>query len=117
MSILAVLLYKRFLSGAWPIALVSTDNFSQNGSQLRTSLLTIAKEWQKEGYVQNTFIQYLSNEEIVAFPWTMIDRITPNPSLSVSKMLAKRAFQICRFSKPQKEIILLHLSIQRTSII
>ena len=92
MSILAALLYKRFLSGAWPIALVSTDNFSQNGSQLRTSLLTIAKEWQKEGYVQNTFIQYLSNEEIVAFPWTMIDRITPNPSLSVSKMLAKEGF-------------------------
>lgn len=92
MSILAALLYRRFLSGAWPIALVSTDNFSQNGSQLRTSLLTIAKEWQKEGYVPETFIQYLSNEEIVAFPWTMIDRITPNPSISVSRMLAEEGF-------------------------
>ena len=92
MSILTALLYRRFLSGAWPIALVSTDNFSQNGSQLRTSLLAIAKEWQKEGYVPETFIQYLSNEEIVAFPWTMIDRITPNPSISVSRMLAEEGF-------------------------
>ena len=50
MSILASFLWDRFQSGALPIAMVSTDNFSQNGLRFQTAMVTIAKEWQKLGH-------------------------------------------------------------------
>lgn len=33
------------------------------------------------------FIDYISDESVVAFPWSMIDKITPRPSEKVQKML------------------------------
>ncbi|WML29848.1 mannitol dehydrogenase family protein [Neobacillus sp. OS1-32] len=92
MSIVASLLYKRFLAGELPIAMVSTDNFSQNGKRFLDSVLTIAKEWQNNEFVPEAFIAYLENEEKVSFPWSMIDRITPNPSQSVQKILEEDGF-------------------------
>lgn len=87
MSIVTSLLYSRFNAGELPIAMVSTDNFSQNGQRFQDSIFTIAEAWQKEGYVSEKFIAYLKDKEKVTFPWSMIDRITPNPSENVKEDL------------------------------
>ena len=93
MSLLVTLLLSRFKNGATPIALLSTDNFSENGDKLKDSVLTIAKAWQKNGFVDQDFIDYLSDDSKVSFPLSMIDRITPNPSETVSESLKKDGFE------------------------
>lgn len=65
-------------------ALVSMDNCSQNGAKLRESVLTMAEEWKKAGFVDDDFMAYVSDEKTVAFPWTMIDKITPRPSEQIA---------------------------------
>ena len=89
MSTVATCLLERFNAGKAPIALVSMDNVSHNGEKLRSAVLEIAGAWKEKGFVTQEFIDYISNEDIVAFPWTMIDKITPRPSESVMEMLAK----------------------------
>ncbi len=87
MSVVTALMWKRFNAGAHKLALVSMDNCSHNGEKLQTSVLTIAKEWEKRGFVSAEFVAYLSDEEKVSFPWSMIDKITPRPAESVEKAL------------------------------
>ena len=89
MAVLVSMLYERYKAGKYPLALVSMDNCSQNGSKLRQSVLTMVEEWKKAGYVDNDFINYVSDETVVAFPWTMIDKITPRPADSVCRELEK----------------------------
>lgn len=86
------LLLARFNAGAHPIAMVSTDNFSKNGLYFYNSVITIAEGWQEKGLVGQDFIDYLSNPDKVSFPWSMIDRITPNPSNEVACFLTKIGF-------------------------
>ncbi len=80
MSVLTAMLYERFKAGKYPLALVSMDNCSQNGAKLRESVLTMANKWAELGFVGKDFIDYVSDESVVSFPWTMIDKITPRPS-------------------------------------
>ncbi len=87
MGVIANLLLARYKAGAFPIAMVSTDNFSQNGKRLEEAVLLIANGWVKNGLVGQAFVEYLSDPTQVSFPWSMIDRITPNPSEEVSKEL------------------------------
>ena len=75
MAVLTAMLYERYKTGKYPLALVSMDNCSQNGKRLRESVLTMTEEWQKSGFVEKGFVAYVSDEKIVAFPWTMIDKI------------------------------------------
>ncbi len=89
MSVVTALMWKRFNAGAHKLALVSMDNCSHNGEKLMTSVLTIAKEWEKRGFVTREFVEYLSDEDKVAFPWSMIDKITPRPAESVEQTLGK----------------------------
>ena len=77
-------LHERYKAGRYPIALVSMDNCSQNGAKLRESVLTMTEEWKKVGFVDEGFVNYVSDEKIVAFPWTMIDKITPRPSEQIA---------------------------------
>ena len=84
MAVLVAMLYERFKAGRYPIALVSMDNCSKNGAKLRESVLTMAEEWKKQGFVDDDFITYVSDEKVVAFPWTMIDKITPRPSEQIA---------------------------------
>ncbi len=84
MAIVTAMLYERYKAGKFPVALVSMDNCSQNGAKLRESVMTMAKEWKKAGFVENGFIEYVSDEAVVAFPWTMIDKITPRPSEQIA---------------------------------
>lgn len=92
-SIVTSLLYTRFNAGQHPIAMVTTDNFSRNGEKFQESVLTIARAWEKEGHVSSDFISYLNNTDKVTFPWSMIDRITPNPSQNVLNRLKEEGFE------------------------
>ncbi len=80
MAIVTAMLYERYKKGKYPLALVSMDNCSHNGAKLRESVMIMAEEWEKAGFVEAGFIDYVSDESLVAFPWTMIDKITPRPS-------------------------------------
>lgn len=93
MGLITRLLYVRYQAGKLPIAMVSTDNFSQNGKVLKEAVLTIARGWVDNQLVPTEFIDYLTDEHLVTFPWTMIDRITPGPSESVAKELQKEGFE------------------------
>ena len=82
MGKVAALLLARFRAGAYPIAMVSTDNCSHNGDKLKTAMTAFAEAWGDEG-----FKAYVEDGAKVSFPWTMIDKITPSPDLSVGAML------------------------------
>ena len=84
MAVVTAMLYERYQAGRYPVALVSMDNCSQNGDKLRQSVLMMAKEWKKNGFVDEGFLSYISDEKTVAFPWTMIDKITPRPSEQIA---------------------------------
>ncbi len=85
MSVVAALMFARFKAGAAPIALVSMDNCSHNGEKLKSSVLV--KAWREKGLVPEEFEQYMSDEEKVSFPWSMIDKITPRPAEVIEKQL------------------------------
>lgn len=87
MSIATSLAYRRYLKGQHPMTLVSMDNCSHNGDLLKDSMIAIAKEWTCRGLVEKGFADYLQNEEKITFPLTMIDKITPRPSLQVQSAL------------------------------
>lgn len=87
MAVLTAMLYERYKAGRYPLALVSMDNCSQNGAKLRDSVLTMTEAWKKAGFVDTGFETYVSDEKTVAFPWTMIDKITPRPSEQIAEDL------------------------------
>lgn len=93
MAVITYLLYARYKAGKLPIAMVSTDNFSENGRVLEDAVLTIAHGWLEHGKVEQEFIDYLTDSKKVTFPWSMIDRITPNPSDTVAELLAADGFE------------------------
>lgn len=89
MSLVAAMLYERYQAGGAPLALVSMDNVSHNGEKLRSSVLEVAGEWEKRGFVDDGFLSYVQDESKVAFPWSMIDKITPRPSERIAEVLEK----------------------------
>ena len=92
MAIVCAMLLHRFENGKAPLAVVSMDNCSHNGEKLRGAVLTMADEWLKKGFVPQAFVDYISDEAQVAFPWSMIDKITPRPADSVCKELEKLGY-------------------------
>lgn len=93
MSIITSLLFHRFINGAHPLAVISTDNFSKNGQKFQEAVVKVATEWEHLGYVNNLFIEYLLDTTKITFPWTMIDRITPNPSSDVLEKLRAQGIE------------------------
>ncbi|MCL1788086.1 MAG: mannitol dehydrogenase family protein, partial [Defluviitaleaceae bacterium] len=82
-------LYARFQKSGKPLALVTMDNFAENGAKLAQGVLSIAAAWEKGGYVPAAFTGYVQS---MSYPWTMIDKITPRPSEEVAKILAADGF-------------------------
>ena len=82
------LLYARYQAGAFPMAMVSTDNCSHNGDKLFHAVSAFADAWGDKG-----FQAYVRDPEKVSFPWTMIDKITPRPDASVEAMLRSDGLQ------------------------
>ena len=89
MGKVAALLYERFQAGEKPIAMVSMDNCSHNGDKLYEAMRAFAEKWTEGNLVPKAFSSYVSSQEKVSFPWTMIDKITPRPDASVEQVLAK----------------------------
>lgn len=89
MGIVTSMLYARYQAGGLPLALVSMDNVARNGEKLRSSVLETARVWQEKGFVDAGFVDYVSDETKVSFPWTMIDKITPRPSTEIADALEK----------------------------
>lgn len=93
MSMVTALLWHRFNAGGAPIALSSMDNCSHNGEKLGNAVREIAGLWLKEGYVTQDFISYINDESKVAFPFSMIDKITPRPARSIGEMLKGKGIE------------------------
>lgn len=87
MSLVTALLHERYLAGKYPLAVVSMDNCSHNGEKLQTSVMTVARAWLKNGFVEQGFLDYLEDETKITFPWSMIDKITPRPHEKVQRSL------------------------------
>ncbi len=102
MSITCALLYSRYMAGKYPLALVAMDNCSRNGDKLKDSVITIAKGWIDNGFCEKGFLDYLNDESKIAFPCTMIDKITPRPDENVAqkiKYLGIEDMEIIKTSK------------------
>ncbi|MCL2054644.1 MAG: mannitol dehydrogenase family protein [Oscillospiraceae bacterium] len=82
MRILSELLYERFKAGGAALALVSMDNFQENGERLKSAVLEAA------GGLGEDFRRYIN--EKVSFPWSMIDKITPRPSGEIGAELTSK---------------------------
>ena len=87
MGIVTAMLYARYQAGKLPLSLVSMDNVARNGEKLRNSVMETAMVWKEMGHVDAGFVDYVSDESVVAFPWTMIDKITPRPSTEIADAL------------------------------
>lgn len=90
---LASLVYTRFKAGKLPLALVSMDNCSHNGTKLHNAVAAFAENWTKNGLVEEDFISYIEDPAFISFPWSMIDKITPRPDESVKAMLIQDGFE------------------------
>lgn len=84
---LTSLVYERFSAGKLPLALVSMDNCSHNGSKLYEAVHSFAKRWCENGLADPAFLSYLEDPASVSFPWSMIDKITPRPDPKVEALL------------------------------
>jgi fructuronate reductase len=87
MGRITALLHERFMNGENPLALVSMDNCSHNGDKLKAAVSAFAGEWERRGFVNKMFIDYINDPNKISFPWSMIDKITPAPHKDVRKML------------------------------
>ncbi len=87
---IASLLYARYEAGEFPVTLLSMDNCSHNGIVLHNSIKTIAEMWEKNKVVKAGFVDYVNAK--VSYPCTMIDKITPHPSVAVRDELAGEGF-------------------------
>lgn len=85
----AALLHHRFLSGGFPLAMVSMDNCSHNGDLLKSAMLSFAEHWSRTGLADSAFADYIKDPSRVSFPLTMIDKITPRPDPRVEALLSE----------------------------
>lgn len=95
MGKITALLYERYIgrTGAGlPISLVSMDNCSHNGDKLKAAVEAYAQQWVKNGFVEEGFLTYVKERNKVAFPWSMIDKITPRPDDKIKKLLEADGF-------------------------
>lgn len=93
MGRIAGLCYRRYQTSKAPIALSSMDNCSHNGDKLKAGVMAFVEAWVKNGIVEKEFEDYMKDNSQVAFPWSMIDKITPRPDENVKEMLEKDGFE------------------------
>lgn len=93
MEHVAALCHARYRAGSLPLALVSMDNCSHNGTRFHDAVCAIAEKWEDSGTVDKGFTDYLGNPKHVSFPWSMIDKITPRPDESVKAMLERDGYE------------------------
>lgn len=94
MGNLAALTYARYKNGAVPFAFLSLDNCSHNGDVIKQVIHTFAASWKEKGLVEDGFLKYV--DEKISYPYSMIDKIVPAPSLKVQTYLRD-----CHFADTQ----------------
>ena len=87
MRLIVSFLGERYLAGKTPLAIVSMDNCAHNGDKLHAAMMPAAEAMAKEGAVAEGFLDWMKAN--VAFPNTMIDKITPHPDAQIEAMLEK----------------------------
>jgi len=102
MGKVCALLYERFLNGALPLTVQSMDNCSHNGDKVKAGIMAYAEKWVKDGRVAADFLEYLTDEQKVTFPWSMIDKITPRPHEKVKELLAQDGFEDNNYIETEK---------------
>ncbi|MDR2952170.1 MAG: mannitol dehydrogenase family protein [Treponema sp.] len=100
---IAALCHERYICGAPPLALVSMDNCSHNGDKLFAAVETFAKGWTENGAASAGFLDYVHDKKKLAFPWTMIDKITPRPFDGVSDSLESCGLEDMRSVETEKK--------------
>lgn len=93
LSKLVYLLSLRYKKNRAPLAFVSMDNCSHNGEKLREALLLISNKYVENGSLDKGFLNYIGDEKIISFPWSMIDKITPRPDSSVLEELKREGWE------------------------
>lgn len=83
-------LLARYKAGAYPLALSSMDNCAQNGDVLKNAVKSVAEAWFKNNMIEEGFLKYIDS---LAFPWSMIDKITPRPSTEAAEMLRSDGYE------------------------
>jgi len=92
-------LYARFQAKAPPLALVTMDNFAENGTVVARAVEAIAKAWSANNQAPAAFIEYVKSQ---SYPWTMIDKITPGPSKAVAEILEKESYTSTEITQTAK---------------
>ena len=90
---ITALCYERYQAEELPLALVSMDNCSHNGTKLHDAVFAFAGEWERRRLVKAGFAAYIENPKKISFPWSMIDKITPRPDDNVRDMLLDCGFK------------------------
>jgi fructuronate reductase len=93
MGKVAALCLERYKAGAAPLALVSMDNCSHNGTRLYEAAHAIARKWVESGLAEKGFLAYVEDPKKLSFPWSMIDKITPRPDDTVRAQLVKDGYE------------------------
>ena len=92
-------LFARFQAGGPPLALVTMDNFAENGTVVARAVEAIATAWHTRNHTPAAFIEYVKSQ---SYPWTMIDKITPMPSKTVADILAKDGYASTQITETAK---------------
>jgi fructuronate reductase len=88
---LTALCIKRMHACGVPLALVSLDNFRNNGDRLHRAVLDIATAWLENNLLTEAELSYLNNA--ITYPLSMIDKITPHPDKRIAAKLRETGLE------------------------
>ncbi|MCQ5128129.1 mannitol dehydrogenase family protein [Butyricicoccus faecihominis] len=88
---LSALCLARCRAGLPPLALVSLDNFQNNGERLERAVRLMVEAWLENGLITEEECDYLLRQ--CTYPVSMIDKITPHPDERIAKMLEKQGIE------------------------
>lgn len=81
----AALCLERMHTCGKPLAMVSMDNFVDNGHRLQRAMFAVIKAWFQKDLISEEEYTYLTTQ--ITFPLTMIDKITPFPNAKIAEVL------------------------------
>ena len=102
MGKVTALLLERYNAGELPLTVQSMDNCSHNGDKVKAGVFAYAQRWVKGGIAPQGFLDYLSAQTKVTFPWSMIDKITPRPHQKVKELLEADGFEDNNYIETEK---------------
>lgn len=83
------LLYQRYLAGQKPLAVLSLDELPWNVASFQHMVLELVRVWKEKGLVEEGFLAYLDVSRQVSFPFTMVDKLVPEPMEQVELALSE----------------------------